>query len=291
MSSHSNSTLLEEFDLLVLESMSDRTKTEYLLIIKQFERFQGLRNKTFEQSTAIDLAAFLKNQKNSCTGSTLQLKFYAIKKFYKFLRRKQIMKSEELEFLEDIRPKATKGDEAHRALTDEEVKQCQERISHPIFRFVYFLGIEFGLRREEYTRIKISDINFQKRLLRIHGKGNKIRFIPIAERLIPRFKQFLKQRERDQIQHEFFLYSKTGKTTKKTIGDYFQQMKSMSGVEFTSHDLRVTFATRYWKLGMDILVISKKLGHSSIETTLTYVKPTEKEINARFLEIAESYTF
>ncbi len=45
---------------------------------KRLEKFQGLRNKTFEQSTAIDLAAFFKNQKNSCTGSTLKRKFYAI---------------------------------------------------------------------------------------------------------------------------------------------------------------------------------------------------------------------
>ncbi len=200
------------------------------------------------------------------------------------------MKSEELEFLEDIRPKATTGDEAHRALTEEEIKQCQERISHPIFRFIYFLGIEFGLRREEYTRIKLSDIDFNKKIIRIHGKGDKIRYIPIAERLISRFTQFIKQRERDQIKHEFLLYSKTGKTTLKTIDRYFQEMRKMSGIEFTSHDLRVTFATRYWNLGMDILVISKKLGHSRIETTLVYVKPTEKEINSRFLEIAESFS-
>ncbi len=287
MSSHSNKTLIEEFKLLDLDNLSDRSRSEYLYILLQFQSFQKQRNKVLKDSNTLDLAAFLNEQKKSCTGSTRRRKFYALKKFYYFLKRKKLIDPEELEYFEKKAPKATKGDEAHRALTEEEIKQCQSMISHPLFRFIFFLGIEFGLRRNEYTRIKLEDLDLQRKRLRIHGKGDKVRFIPIAKRHLPRFEQFLKQRKLDEVKHVFLLYSKTGKTTNKTIDRYFQEMRKMSGVEFVSHDLRVTFATRYYKAGMDILVISKKLGHAKIQTTMTYVKPTEKEINDRFLAIVE----
>lgn len=68
-------------------------------------------------------------------------------------------------------------------------------------------------------------------------------------------------------------------------------MRKVSGVDFTSHDLRVTFATLYYKSNCDILVISKMLGHRKLETTLTYVKPTEKELEDRFLVSAEDINY
>jgi len=184
-------------------------------------------------------------------------------------------------------PKATKGDEAHRALSIAEIKQCLKKINHPLYRFMYLLGIEFGFRLEEYTRIEVSDVDLKRNRLRIQGKGNKFRFIPIAKRIIPRFESFLKQRSLDGIKHEYLPYSKTGKSTEKTLERYFQDMRRISEVFFTSHDLRVTFTTLYYNLGCDILVISKMLGHKKLETTLTYVKPTEKELEDRFLNTAE----
>lgn len=51
-------------------------------------------------------------------------------------------------------------------------------------------------------------------------------------------------------------------------------MSKQSGTKFTSHDLRVTYATLFWNSGGDIYIISKKLGHTSVKTTMSYVKPS-----------------
>lgn len=64
-------------------------------------------------------------------------------------------------------------------------------------------------------------------------------------------------------------------------------MSEISGVKFTSHDLRVTFATRLWKAGCYMASISKKLGHVSIQATMSYIKPTERKIDKRYLAVAE----
>jgi len=291
MSENSNEELIEAYALLSLDRLSPKSQKEYLHNLKQFSTFLNSRNKLLKGSTAIDLAAFLKDSKKTCSDRTLNRKFFAIKKFYKFLRKKRLIDPDELEFLDDMRPKITEGDEAHRALSIDEIKQCRQKLNHPIYRFLFFLGVEFGLRLEEYTRIKLTDVDLKRNRLKIHGKGKKIRFIPITNRIKSTFDSFLKQRTLDGIKHDFLLYTKTGKSTERTLERYFQDMRKISGISFTSHDLRVTFATLFYNSGCDILVISKMLGHKKLETTLTYVKPTKKELEDRFLTIAEDIHF
>ncbi len=65
-------------------------------------------------------------------------------------------------------------------------------------------------------------------------------------------------------------------------------MSKQAQVKFTSHDLRVTYATLLWRARGDIYVISKKLGHASVKTTMGYVKPTQKEIGERYVETAQN---
>lgn len=283
----SSSEIIEEFELMALEKLSPNSKREYLYNLKEFDRFLSEKGKSLLDPKAADLAEWLRFKKQTCKGSTLARKFSAIKKFFLFLRKKKLINPDELEYLSDIQPKKTKGDEAHRALSEIEIQKCFSNITHPLFQFIYFLGLNFGVRREEYTNIQVSDINLERKRLRIHGKGDKVRFIPITERQRARIERFLEHRKRDGVTHEYLLYSKTGKILKRTLERYFSEMSKLSGVKFTSHDLRVTFATRLWNAGLDIYVISKKLGHESIETTLRYVKPTEKQVDERYLEIAD----
>ena len=64
-----------------------KSQKEYLHNLNQFLRFQTSRNKLLKDSTAIDLAAFLKSKKETCTGKTRKRKYFALKKFYKFLKK------------------------------------------------------------------------------------------------------------------------------------------------------------------------------------------------------------
>jgi site-specific recombinase XerD len=288
MSSGFTEDLVKEYDLMVLEKMSKNSRKEYHYNLMEFRKFQEERGKDLIQPTALDLAEYLKYKRTTCSGQTLNRKFYAIKKFFVFLKKKDLMDPKEFDFLDEIKPKTTKGDEAHRSLSEPEVQRCLTNISHPLYRFIFFLGVEFGIRREEYTNLKISDVDFNQKRLRIHGKGDKVRFIPMTKAQINRFQQFFQQRERDGINHDYLLYSKTGKVLKRTLERYFIDMSTMAGVKFTSHDIRVTFATRLWKAGLDIFVVSQMLGHASIQQTLTYLKPTQKEIEDRYRAIVEN---
>ncbi|MFX0173445.1 MAG: site-specific integrase [Candidatus Hodarchaeota archaeon] len=113
--------LINEFDLMVLENMSVISRKVYLSNLMEFRRFQNDRGKDLLNPTVLDLAEFIKYKRNTCSDQTLNNKFYTIKKFFIFLKKKELMDPTEFDFLTEIRLKITKGDEAHRSLTEGEV--------------------------------------------------------------------------------------------------------------------------------------------------------------------------
>ncbi|MFX0172623.1 MAG: tyrosine-type recombinase/integrase [Candidatus Hodarchaeota archaeon] len=281
--------LLIEYELILDNHLRPLSKEVYIQNLKHFGNYLETQGKTLANPTTIDVAKWLKHCKKTVKQTTLMKKFQAIRKYFAFLKRKKIISSEEFDYLAEIRPKRTKGDEVYRALSTNEIQQCLARIAHPTYRFLFLLGLNFGLRREEYSNLRLKDVNLKRRHLRVHGKGDKVRFIPITRQQVLLFERFFKQRKRDQVTHDHLIYTKRGKPVAKTISNYFAEMSKYAGVRFSSHDLRVTYTTRFWLNGGDIYTISKKLGHSKIDTTLSYLKPTEREIDRRYLEIAEEF--
>lgn len=153
-----------------------------------------------------------------------------------------------------------------------------------------------GLRRSEGKQLNITDIDLHKRLLFVRkGKGNKQRYVPIADKHLTDIKDYLREGR------EWFLYSHTtnaewhsrrhgSSLVKKRSADdvaffvsvfgnrmneFYQrleQMKQRAEVEknVTLHGLRHSIATHLLQSGMDIEEIAKFLGHSSLVSTQIY---------------------
>lgn len=280
--------VLEYSQLSFGRKKTDRTKKEYLNNLNQFREFiYEHRNKSLSELNALDLSLFLEHKGISCSDRTLARKFYAIKFFLKYLRKKNLFDSNELEYLIEFSPKFEEDSEAHRALSTEDIKKIFSKITLPYHEFLFKFGLEFGIRISEYTTITLEDLDLNRGFLRIRGKGKKIRYIPIPKRFYSDIENFLEDRKLDGVKHEFLFYTLRGKSVPRTLQKYFQKIAVAAGVKFTSHDLRVTFATRYWEAGMDIYTISIMLGHKNIETTLLYIKPKIQEHFKRFQDIAE----
>lgn len=292
-------SLFQEFDLIYIEKMSVKSQKEYRNIFSQFIKFLDSKDVKIENIKPVDLGLYLKLKKKSCKNSTLRRHYFAIKGYYKFLMRKGILDLNEYTIIdEDMKIKKEVGDKPGKSLTEKEISYCLEKITHPIFRFMFLLGIWFGLRCEEYTHLKLSDIRRyidlddgkEKARLRVTGKGMKFRFIPITANQLTIINDFQRYRELDQIEHEYLLYSKTGKMIDRTIQKYFEEIREICEIFFTSHDLRRTYCTRsYFIVGIDIYLISQYMGHASVNTTKSYLRLTDKMMEERYLEKAESF--
>lgn len=142
-----------------------------------------------------------------------------------------------------------------------------------------------GLRVSELISLKISDLFFDEGFIKITGKGNKQRFVPIAQNT-QRFIELYKNTIRNQLNiakgHEDTLFlNRRGKqltramvfTIIKTLAVKINLQKNIS-----PHTLRHSFATHLLENGADLRSIQMMLGHESITTTEVYVHLDRKHL-------------
>ncbi|MHA2295514.1 MAG: tyrosine-type recombinase/integrase [Candidatus Hodarchaeales archaeon] len=186
-------------------------------------------------------------------------------------------------------PKKDSGEDNRRALTPEEEEKGLKILANPIQRMLFWTGLKYGLRRSEYINLKLDDVDLEYRILIIRqSKGNKTRRIPILKNHVPIWQQWFKTREAySTADHDYVFFTDRGKAGKRSLERYFNKIcESIRGKKYgdipekdriTSHTLRYTFAGNCWRNRMDLLVLSKILGHNSLKTTQRYLRITEKE--------------
>ena len=128
-----------------------------------------------------------------------------------------------------------------------------------------------GIRREELINIKIEDIFHDQSLIKILGKRNKERLIPMLPKLSKNIRTYVK----DNNMSKFLFESKKSKkisvsTVYRLINKYFRLVSTK--VKVSPHVLRHTFATHMLNNGADINTIKEILGHSSLSSTQIYTK-------------------
>lgn len=134
-----------------------------------------------------------------------------------------------------------------------------------------------GMRQAELIGLKISDIDWAQQRLRILGKRNKERIVPMLPSLMDSLKAYCQQREEidNASEHNFLLITDKGKKTYpsfvyRLIKLYF---KGVSDKMRTSpHVMRHSFATHMLDAGADINVVKEILGHESLAATQEYTK-------------------
>ena len=123
-----------------------------------------------------------------------------------------------------------------------------------------------GLRISELSNLKLENIS--QNWVRVAGKGNKIREIPIVSALSKDIQQHI-QKNRNKV----YLFEKTGKAPKDSQIRYkINRAFAKKGIKATPHQLRHAFATDLLSEGARIADVSELLGHSSMATTQIYTK-------------------
>lgn len=147
-----------------------------------------------------------------------------------------------------------------------------------------------GLRVSELTNLKISDLFFDEGFVRVIGKGNKQRLVPISEytiKYINLYKDTVRVHTKIQTGFEDFLFlNRRGKSlTRVMIFTIVKDLSIMGGVKKTisPHTFRHSFATHLLKNGADLRAIQLMLGHESISTTEIYTHVDQEFIRDAIL--------
>ena len=132
-----------------------------------------------------------------------------------------------------------------------------------------------GIRRDELIKLSLNNIFLDEDLIKVVGKRNKERLVPILPTLNENMAKYLEIRNEKKISSENFFITTTGKQigpslVYRVVKKYFSKVSSK--VKKSPHVLRHSFATHLLNNGADINTIKEILGHSSLASTQIYTK-------------------
>ncbi|MEM9078031.1 MAG: tyrosine-type recombinase/integrase [Bacteroidota bacterium] len=146
-----------------------------------------------------------------------------------------------------------------------------------------------GIRRGELVNLQLKDIDWSKKTVKVLGKRNKERLLPLLPTLIPLLKDYLERRSRLQVIPDktyLFLTQKGLKIYEtlvyRTINKYFSLVSPK--VKKSPHVLRHTFATHLLNQGADLNAVKELLGHASLASTQVYTHNSIAELKKAHLK-------
>lgn len=181
------------------------------------------------------------------------------------------------------RIKVAQGSHQVDVLTEEEFRRVQQVLPSLSFRnqSLIHLLLYAGLRASELVELRMGQIDWIGRSIEVHGKGDKVREVPLREDTLERIREYI---EKERIKHRLadtspfvFLSQRGACLTRGGLADILSTLDDTVGRHLYPHLFRHTFATRLTQKHIDITIISRLLGHHSIEQTNRYYIQTSKE--------------
>ena len=149
-----------------------------------------------------------------------------------------------------------------------------------------------GLRVAELCTLELGDLNVEKRIMRVKGKGSKERLLPMTHQMVDVFKQYLQLGRKELLMisksdtRKIFL-NKNGKPlTERGVRDILNSIikKTSQITKITPHMLRHTFATHLLNNGADIRSVQELLGHEALSTTQIYTHVSKEKLKQVYMQ-------
>ena len=144
-----------------------------------------------------------------------------------------------------------------------------------------------GMRCSELVNLKTSDINLKKRMVRVFGKGEKQRMVPLSPLIADLLKHYLRMVRPEfkySSHYDYLFLSDKGIMTRENFFNIFSKCVSNSGIpkKVSPHTFRHSFATHILENGADLRSIQELLGHSDISTTTIYTHVSKKRLKDEY---------
>jgi integrase/recombinase XerC len=225
------------------------------------------------------------------SAKSINRRISALKSFYRFLQRKGLLISTPTAMISA--PKINK-----RLPVYVEIKDLETLFRHVDFpdswtgrieKMVFAIFYATGMRLSELTGLRESQVDFSKSALKILGKGNKERIIPMSAELKRLLQEYVKEKQLNfkELTHEYLLVNEKGKSlTPRHVQTIVKKYLTLvTTIEKKSpHVLRHSFATHLMNNGAELNAVKELLGHSSLAATQIYTHNTIeklKDIHAR----------
>ena len=210
--------------------------------------------------------------KNGLKSSSVNRKISSLKSFYLFLIKKKVISLSPLSEIitpkkEQYLPSSMSEDEVERLLQSPNIELDIETRDKAMIEMLYATG----MRISELINLKITDIDIERSVLKVLGKGSKERLIPFGEKASDSLSYYLKKRKKS-LAKEVFISNRGKKMTRTGFWQRIKIYLSREGLQdsISPHTLRHAFATHLLNRGADLRSVQLLLGHSDLSTTQIY---------------------
>ncbi len=285
----------EFLDSLSAKRYSKHTISSYQSDLDFFFEFLSKEGAQMDEVDKLLIRNFESEQMDKGVGArSLQRRMSACRQFYSFMQRKGYIKLNPFK-----RAKAPKEPIRYpSALTVEQVtsllNENAKRKDYFALRDQAILELMYasGMRASEVVSFKARDIDYRSRMIRIYGKGNKERLVPISKTALSLMQAYMKKQRPELLNKHnsskpadaFFLNAKGENLTVRGLEYILRQVEIKTGCYYGLHPhiLRHSFATTFLDNGADLRLIQELLGHASLNTTQVYTHVSTKSMKEQY---------
>lgn len=226
--------------------------------------------------------ASLKDQ--GLTAKSINRKISSLKSFFKYQLKAGVIKQTPMAKI--VAPKNEKRLPSF--VADKDIKTLFEHVEFPdtwrgrTERMLMLLFYNTGMRLSELINLKDSQVNHSNHTLKILGKGNKERIVPISPEILAEIKAYQKERNQSISEGPGLLLitekakSLSPRSVYTSVKKYLSQVTTIE--KRSPHVLRHTFATHLTNNGADLNAVKELLGHSSLAATQVYTHNTIEKL-------------
>jgi tyrosine recombinase XerC len=274
----------------VERNASHRTLHNYQFAIGEFRRWHP-RFESWEACTSDDFRLYLfECMKRELARATIRLHFAALRSYYKFLTRRRGLATNPL--LDVQLPKAerklplvlTLKQIENLLAMPFEVKQPKQAPAWTAARDAAVLEVFYstGLRLAELASLDVSDFDFFNETIRVIGKGNKERVVPLGSHALDALQKYRGQAKIKE--GPLFRNKSGGRISSRAISNIVKKYTELADlpVGASPHKLRHSFATHLLDNGADLRSVQTLLGHASLSTTQIYTHVSTERLKKAY---------
>lgn len=260
------------------KGLSDNSVAAYQQDLQRLQDYMDKHGIDIVRASFDDLQAFIFETFKEIPSVRTQARLIAgIHSFYRFLLYHHYIEQDPSELLETPKkelhlPEVLSLEEIDLLIAQIDMSKSESHRNRAIIEILY----GSGLRVSELVNLRLSNMYIQEGYMRIIGKGNKQRLVPLSPVAIQWFSYWLEDRNNLDIKPEAidiaFLNRRGKQLTRAMIFTIIKSLAREAGIHKTisPHTLRHSFATHLLQNGADLRIIQQLLGHESISTTEIY---------------------
>lgn len=254
---------------------SDKTLRSYQLQLSAVASQVAEQANHWVELTETQLQLHISSCRKSLKARSLALRVASLRSFYRYLVQQGKLKENPASYLQVPKfdkplPKNLDVDQVNHLLdfdTSEDALACRDKAILELF-------YSSGLRLDELVSANLQDIDWSEALIRVRGKGNKQRVLPIGRMAVAAIKDWLKVRSAyvGTEPEALFLSKQKNRISNRQVQQRVKLWSERQGLaqHLHPHMLRHSFATHMLESSSDLRAVQELLGHANLNTTQVY---------------------